>query len=831
MTAPRLDHFVRDLRYVLRGIRNRPAFATALVLTLALGVGANVAMFSVVDRLLFRPPPMLRDPGMVHRVYLTRTYRGEEFHGGGVQYQRYVDLTRDTHSFARTAEFTDRQLAIGVGTDSREMQVGVISASFFGFFDAPPALGRYFTPAEDVTPTGAPVAVLSYGYWQTAYGGRPEALGQTLQIGATTYTIIGVAPRGFVGLWSDQPPAVYIPITAYGAEIGAAIRLRGENWWSTYHWTWANMLAERKPGVSLEQANADLTAAYVKSYTAQADQDHGMTPLAIARPYATAESVLSERGPNRSSTAKVATWISGVAAVVWLIACANVANLLLARALSRRREIAVRLALGVSRARLAAQLLTESILLGLLGGVAGVLVAQIGGAVLRAQLLPRTAAASVITDPRTLLFAGLAALLAGLLTGLAPIFQTRHANLTSDLKTGVREGTVHRSKLRIGLLVFQGALSVILLVGAGLFVRSLYNVREVPLGYDADRVLAVELQMRGVTLDSAANVSLRERLLAEAQAIPGVANAARRITMPFWSTWDTDLHVAGIDSVQRLGEFDLNAVSPDYFATMGTRILRGRGITAQDVAGAERVMVVSQAMANVLWPGKDAIGQCIRVGADTAPCTSVVGIAANIKSEHLTDEGGYFYYLSSTQWNPDMGGLFVRTADRGGASVETVRKRLQTVMPGAAYVTVTPLGDVLGRETQSWQLGATLFTVFGGLALVLAAIGLYSVIAYGVAQRTHEMGVRVALGAEGRDLVRLVLRDGMGLAIIGVILGGAIAFVVSRWVKPLLFQVSPRDPVVFTVVAAVLLGAAALASLIPARRAGRVDPMQALRAE
>jgi len=831
MTTPLWDHFVRDLRYVVRGIRNRPAFATALVLTLALGVGANAAMFSVVDRLLFRPPPMLRDPGLVHRVYLTRTYRGEEFHSSGVQYARYLDLTRDTRSFARTAEFTSRQLAIGVGTESREMQVGVISASFFGFFDAPPALGRYFTPAEDVTPTGAAVAVLGYGYWQTAYGGQAEALGQTLQIGATTYTIIGVAPRGFVGLWADQPPAVYIPITAYGAEIGLDIRLPGEQWWSTYHWTWASMLVERKPGVPLDEANADLTAAFVKSYTAQATVDRGMTPMAVARPYATAASVLSERGPNQSSTAKVAMWISGVAAVVWLIACANVANLLLARALARRREIAVRLALGVSRMRLAGQLLTESLVLAMLGGLAGVFVAQVGGAVLRAELLPRTAANGVVTDARTLLFAGLAALLAGLLTGLAPVLQTRHASLTADLKTGVREGTARRSRLRVGLLVFQAALSVVLLVGAGLFVRSLHNVREVPLGYDAERVLAVDLHLRGVALDSAANVTLRDRLLAEAQAIPGVTHAARRLTMPFWSTWNTDLYVAGIDSVSRLGEFDLNSVSPDYFATMGTRILRGRGIAAGDVAGAEDVMVVSLAMANVLWPGKDAIGQCIRVEADTAPCTSVVGIAENIKSEHLTDEGGYFYYLSSAQVNPEMGGLFLRTADRGGASAETVRRRLQSVMPGAAYVSVTPLSDVLGQQTQAWRLGATLFTVFGGLALVLAAIGLYSVIAYSVAQRTHELGVRVALGAEVRDLVRLVLRQGVGLALVGVVLGGTLAFVVSRWVRPLLFEVSPHDPLVFAGVAVVLLAVAAVASFIPARRAGRVDPIQALRAE
>jgi len=832
--APVWDAFTQDVRYAIRGLKSRPGFTVAVILTLALGIGANAAMFSVVDRLLFRPPPFLRDPALTHRVYLARTYRGKEFANSGVQYARYRDLSNWTHSFARTAEFTDRKLAIGVGAESREMQVGVVSASFFGFFDAPPALGRYFTSAEDTTPTGAPVAVLSYGYWQTAYGARRDVLGTSLQVGATLYTIIGVAPRGFVGLWPDQPPAVIVPITAYGAEMWTSIRISGETWYGTYHWTWASMIAERKPGVSLAAANADLTSAYLRSYTAQGDVDHGITPVAIARPHGIVASVLSERGPDESSEAKVATWIGGVALVVLLIACANVANLLLARALRRRREIAVRIALGVGRARLLSQLFTESVLLAVLGGGAGVLVAQFGGRVLRAELLPKTADATVVSDPRTLLFAGVAALAAGFLTGLAPVLQVRRADLTGDLKAGAREGGVVRSRTRVVLLVLQGTLAVVLLVGAGLFVRSLRNVRTVPLGYDVDPVLIVDLQMRGVNLDSAGRVALRTRLLEEARTIPGVVQSSRQVTVPFWSMWNTDLHVAGIDSVQRFGEFDLNAVSPSYFATMGTRLLAGRGIADNDVAGAPRVIVVGQSMAKVLWPGQQALGQCIRVGSDTVPCSTVVGIAQDIKAYDLGNDNttrSYFYYMSCAQFNPDGGGLFVRTTGPAAAAQETVRRRLQALMPGVSYVTVTPLSDIVGNEMQSWRLGATMFTVFGALALALAAIGLYSVIAYNVAQRTQEMGVRIALGAQTRDVVRLVLREGMKLAVVGVVLGAVVALVVSRFVKPLLFQVSPRDPLVFATVAAALLAVAVLASVLPARRAARVDPMQALRTE
>jgi predicted permease len=419
----------------------------------------------------------------------------------------------------------------------------------------------------------------------------------------------------------------------------------------------------------------------------------------------------------------------------------------------------------------------------------------------------------------------------GLLTGLAPVLQATRANLTADLKAGAREGSYHRSRARIGLLLLQGALSVVLLVGAGLFVRSLRNVRDVRLGYDVDQVMLVDLRMRGVKLDSVQTVALRQRLLQAAKTIPGVENAALASSVPFWSTWSTGLYVAGIDTVGRLGQFDLNAVSPEYFATLGTRIVRGRGLTDQDVEHAPRAMVVSQGMGKALWPGKDPIGQCIRVNADTMPCTYVVGIAENIKSQSLSADSGYYYYLSATQFSPQSGGLFVRTRGEAIKVREAVRRRLQREMPGASYIVATPFSDIVGSQTRSWELGATMFVAFGALALALAAIGLYSVVAYNVAQRTHELGVRVALGAQSRDVIRLVVTDGLRLAGAGVAIGAVIAFAASKWVKPLLFNVSPTDPLVFGLVVAILVAVAMAASWVPARRASRVDPNVALRAD
>ena len=834
-----LDDLLQDIRYAVRGLRARPGFSLAVVLTLALGIGANAAIFSIVDRLLFRPPPLLAHPALTNRVYVAQSDHGREGVWPGISYARCLDFTRWTTSFTRMAEFSAATLAVGAGEEARELPVAVASASFFGFFDAPPALGRYFTTREDAPPAGTPVVVLSHAFWQARFGGRRDALGATLQIGPTVYTVIGVAPAGFAAFWPSEPPAAYIPISSYAATSGFG-GSPGDEWWQTYHWNFAQMIVERKAGVSVAQASADLSNAYRRSYAVQREVSPDIPPVELARPRAIVASVLAERGPNESKLGKVAALVAAMAVVVLLIACANVANLLLAGALRRRREIAVRLALGVSRARLLSQLLTESVLFALLGGAAGVMVAQWGGAALRSLFLPQDATTSVIGDPRALVVAGATALVAALLTGLAPVWQSRRSDLARDLKSGAREGTYQRSGTRALLLVVQGALSVVLLVGAGLFVRSLQHVRELRLGFDVDPVLIVEPNMRGVKLDSAHAVALRQQLLELARTLPGVEHAALHTSIPLKRTLGREglgvgLRVAGIDSVERLGEFNLDAVSPDYFATTGTRILRGRGIGEQDVAGAPGAVVVSQAMAKVLWPGQDPLGQCVRVMEQGTtrepPCTYVVGVAEDIRSQSLSEDRGFYYFLSSAQFHPQQAGLFLRTRGDAARQAEAIRRRLQPLMPGSSYITVTPYADVVGATMRSWKVGATVFGLFGALALLLAAVGLYSVIAYNVAQRAHELGVRIALGAQVGDVLRLVVGQGVRLGVIGLAIGATIAFSAARWLKPLLFQESARDPAVYALVAAVLLAVAVLASYLPARRAARLDPNLALRAE
>jgi predicted permease len=705
-----------------------------------------------------------------------------------------------------------------------------VSASFWAFFDAPPVLGRYFGPAEDQTPVGEPVAVLSYEFWLAEFGGE-DVLGRTLQVGSIPCVIIGVTPRGFLGVFEDNPPVVYLPITTYA---GSRPDDDGRTYFQNYNWGWMEMMVRRRPGVSLEVATADLTSAYLRSWNAERDLSPDFTPPAeLARPRAIPGALKQAAGPNPGLEARTVLWVTGVAVVVLLIACANVANLFLARALKRRKEVGLRLALGASRARLAAQSLTESLTLSLLGCLVGLAVAQWGGVSLRRLFLGDVAGLDLLTDGRTLAAAAGAALLAALVTGLVPVLFAGHRDVGQTLKAGVREGTYQRSRARTAMLVAQGALSVVLLVGAALFVRSLNHVRDLRLGFDPEPVLFASRNLRGTALSEEEQIALGRRLLETGQALPGVEHAAWVSSVPYWSTSSTSLFVAGIDSVSRLGAFTYQTATLDYFTTMGTRILRGRGFEAGDRAGAPRIAVVSESMARVLWPGEQAIGQCLRVGADTMPCTTVVGIAEDAwQRGSLTDDQPFRYYLPLEQYRPIRGfALMLRMRGDPARSVEPVRRALQAVMPGQSYATVRPFREIIDARRRSWRVGATMFVAFGGLALLVSAVGLYGVIAYNVTQRLHEVAVRIALGARVGDVLRLVMGQGMRFALAGVALGSVLAVAASRWVQPLLFRQSARDPSVYAMVGALLVIVAVLASSLPALRATRADPNAALRAE
>ena len=831
-SIPLLDHLQQDVRYALRGLRRSPAFTGTVVITLALGIGANAVMFNVVDQLMLRPYPYLRDAGTVDRVYLRTAGWNRDNAYAVFPYTRYLDLRRWTTSFSHHAAFVTATHGVGIGEAARERAILGVSASFFDFFDARPVLGRFFAAAEDSLPAGTNVAVLGFDFWHAELGGR-DVLGESIQVGNAPYTIVGVAPRRFVGVAEGDAPAVFVPITAYAANEGGG---SGSDYFVKYNWDWTQMIVRRKPDVSHAEATSDLGQAFIRSWHASRAVHPLYRSVELARPSVVAGALRTTAGPNMGLEARTLLWVMGVAGIVLLIACANVANLFLARMLRRRREVALRLALGVSRRRLAAQAFAESLTLALLGCAAGLVIAQWGGIVLRRLFLANLSGLDVLTDWRTLAVATAAAIAAAVGTGMAPVLLAGREDINATLKSGARGSTSHRSRARTVLLVTQGALSVVLLIGAGLFVRSLDNVRDLALGYDVDPVLLVRLEERGTPMDSIGRATLRRRLLETALARPDVERGAWVNSVPFASgTTVLGLAVPGVDSVARLGRFTYQVVSPDYFATVRTRILRGRSFDDRDHAGAPRAVVVSEAIAATLWPGQEPMGRCMKFGwraarADTMPCHTVIGVVENAVHDPVTDLP-LRYYLSDTQLDIGSTSLLLRLRRDPALAAEEIRRELQAVMPGQAHVAVEPANDMVNAKRRSWQIGATMFVGFGLLALVVAAVGVYGVIAYDVTQRRHELGVRVALGAQTGDVIGLIIGKGIRVALAGVALGIGFASLAARWIEPLLFRQEARDPLTYGLVASTMLLVALLACAMPALRAARADPTTALRSD
>jgi predicted permease len=604
----------QDLRYAVRGLKTSPMFTAGVVVTLGLGIGANATMFGIVDRLLLRPPAFLASSDRVGRVYLQQDQRdGSVRTDRNLSYQRYLDLRASAKSFDAMAPYFESDVIVGDGQDARELPIVMAGADFWPMFTARPVLGRSFTASDDARPDGAPVAVLGYGFWQRRFGGQQDVVGKQIRIGARRYQIVGVAPRGFNGL-SLRSVAAFVPFTAAARDVGHPQYDEG------YGVSWLEIIARRKPGITVEAASGDLTLGYQRSFMTQVGAATAQEAARRSRPRAILGGVLTDQGPKARSDTRVALWLLGVTGIVLLIAAANVASLLLARATRRRREVAVRIALGVGRARLFAMLLVESLLLAILGAVAGLLIAEWGGRVLRLAMLPDIEWTSVWLDGRVLVIALAVAAGCGLLAGIAPVVHAGRTDLAESMRGGNRDGGPARSRLRNSLLLFQAALSVVLLVGAGLFVSSLRNARMLHLGYDVDHVVYVSVDSRGYdrvpgvtgaarqAALTEARLAERNRLLAAARAIPGVEAASVTYGVPFWMTLQPDLFVPGIDSVFKLGDFIVNGVAGDYFRTTGTRMLRGRPILDSDLNSTTRVAVVSDEMAAKLWPGQNPLG-------------------------------------------------------------------------------------------------------------------------------------------------------------------------------------------------------------------------------
>ncbi len=806
------DTVRRGVGGVARTLRRTPGFAAAVALTLALGIGANAAMFGMVDRLLLRPPAHLTDADELRLVQLQR----ETGLGTTLTYPDFDDL-RAHPGLAGVAGYShQRELTLGSGQEALDITGRMVSHEFFGLLGVPARLGRTFAPDDDRIDAAGTV-VLSEELWQRAYGGDVGVLGRTLRISGHDWTVIGVAPGGFTGATLDRVD-VWLPLEA------GQYRLIGGNdgWRTSRQWWWMAAVARLAEGVGDEAASAEATRLHQNGRSEGRDERYTTTELRMSP-------LRAAMGSDEEL--RVVRWLAGVSLVVLLIACANVANLLLARGVRRRREVAVRLALGVSRRRLVTEHVVESVGLAAIGGALAVALAYWGAPAMQRVLLPEVYFPDAGLNPRVLVFAVVASLLAGMLAGLGPALQSSRADLGGDLSSARRGSSGRRSRLRGGLAVAQASLSVVLLVGAGLFVKSLANVRGLDLGLDIDRLASAALEFEARGLTPTERNAVYERAARHVARLPGVEGVTLTSAPLQWS-FATALRIPGIDSIPRLpsGGPYYHAVAPGYHDVVGLRVLRGRGFEATDVEGGPPVAIVSRTMAETTWPNGDPLGACLIVGNDNEICRTVVGVVEDAARGGLQEEPFQAYYLPLGQVEFEAQAIYARAADPGavaGAMAEALRGFDATIR----FARSETLREVLDPQARAWTLGATMFTVFGLLALVVASVGLYSLLAFEVAERTRELGIRSALGARQSRLLGNVLVQGARLAVGGIALGLFVAWLAGPYARDLLFEVSPRDPAVLGGVAAVLLLVAGAASLLPGVRATRVDPNVALRAE
>jgi putative ABC transport system permease protein len=817
-----------EARLAARGLARSPGFTAAVVVVLGLGIGVNAAMFGLADRLLLSAPPHVVDADDLVRVLSRSTppWEGEQRVAASMPYADYVALREGVPAFRGMAAYSHATFSLlGEGLDAQEVRVVGVTAGFFPLLGVRPALGRFFAPEEATEPTGAPVLVLSHPLWRTRFGGDRGVVGREVTLNNGRFTVIGVAPRGFQGV-DLQAVHAWIP-------IGATEQARAVEAWHTVRWLhWARILARLAPGATPEVAKAQATTAYLGEPENQARfADDPTTGLVLGSIIAARAPAVEQGTAQRSG--RIAMWLLGVSGVVLLIACVNVANLQLARGLRRRREVGVRLALGVGRPRLVGQVLVETVLIGLGAVVLGLVLAHWSGQAARVVLVPDFDWPGSPLDARVLAFAGAAALVSVLIAGIIPALHAARSDPRTLLAPGGRPGT-HRPRLASGLVMLQATLSVVLLAGAGLFVRSLHNIRAVPLGYEPERVVYLSWHSTGLDWSRERVHAIYDLSLDRARALPEVEAAALSMTGPMWGGMGAGIRVPGRDSIQLppgMAGFSWDAVSPDYFRTLGTRLVAGRAFTDADGGGAAPAVIVTDWLARWLWPGEEAIGQCVvhEIG-DDPPCREVVGVVESIRHRTVEAEptGMLFIPLAQAPRYPTRV-LTVRTRGAPERALPGIRRALHELETGLPPLHTRLLMDQIEPQLRPWRLGASLFSAFGALALLLAALGLYGVMAYDVAQRRRELGVRRALGARARNILSLVLGDALRVLATGLLIGLALAAWGAPRLEALLFGVPARDGAVFAGVALILLACGTVAALVPGVRATRVEPAEALR--
>ena len=819
-----MNSILKDLRFAARMLLRNPGFAVVAVLTLGLGIGVNATLFSVVNAVLLRPPPHLEKPDRLVRVF-TSDYSGPAYSPNS--FPDFQEFRRQSGIFTDAAAYAPRPVRIGRGGATEHLWAELVSDGFFSVLGVPLQLGRDLR-VEEVR-AGAPgVAVISDDLWQRRFGGDREIIGRTVELEGQPTTIVGVAARGFHGAFLGVASDVWVPAST-PQPIGRGEELSNRGSRGLF------VIGRLADGVSIEQAQADLGALAARLYEVERES---WTDVTGAGRRISVVSEFAGRVPPtiRGPVLGFIGLVLGVVVIVLLICCANLAGLLLTRAAGRRREIAIRSSLGASRGRLMGQMLAESLLISILGGAVALLFASWATGLLEAVPLPAPFRISFDFRPDATVFGFMLLLtvVTTILIGLLPALRATQGDLASMLKTGIRGVSQRAGRLSPGggLVVAQMAMSVLLLIGAILFLRTLQRATSLDPGFRTENLLLVPVEPLPGT--AAANpgatlLQLRDAIV----ALPGVGAVS-------WTNY-APLGIGGVGRRSAIAqgyqpgpgedlEFAFGVVGPNYFETMGIGLVSGRGIGDTDRAGTARVAVVNESMARYFWPAGDALGKRISLGSNEGPWLEVVGVARDGRYNSLGEAPKPVLYTAGLQeeWSAT---LLVATEGDPASLVAAVRERISTEAPGWAMGSIRTMEQQLGTSLLPQRVASWIFGAFGVLAALLAAIGLYGVIAYAATQRTREIGIRMALGATRGDVLRLVGRQGFRLVLSGIIVGMLGAFAVARMLGAFLLGTSPGDPITFIGAPVILVAVALLATYLPARRATRVDPMVALRGE
>ncbi|HEX8091373.1 MAG TPA: ABC transporter permease [Blastocatellia bacterium] len=823
-----METMLQDLRYGFRMLIKRPGFTAVAVLSLALGIGANTAIFSFVNAVLLRPLPVAA-PDELMFVFSGRA----ESPYSVSSYPDYVDYRDRNEVFSGLAAYSGLSVSMATGDEAEAVSGAIVSGNYFDVLGVKFAQGRAFLPEEDQTPGERPVAVISYKLWQRRFSGDLGLPGKEVALNGRSFTVIGVAPAAFNGTVVGQSIDIYVPMMmqalvrpprgGYSGEQDAdMLTKRGPRW--------LNLVGRLKPGVTQEQAQAAMSAI-----AAQLEQAYQSTN----RGWGVTLFPVSKGNPEVRSQAVLVSWfLMGVVGLVLLIACFNVANLLLSRASTRRKEISIRLALGASRFRLVRQLLTESMLLAAMGGAVGILLALWITDLLQtvnppANIFPLKLDLSL--DGRVLTFSLLLSLATGLVFGLAPALQASKPDLVPALKDeAAGGGGPRRFNLRNLFVIGQVAISLVVLISAGLFLRSLRNAETIDPGFNPDNVLNVPLNINLLKYTKSQGRDFYQQVIEKVESLPGVKSATLARVVPLsGSSRQSTIYIEGQEPPpqERPNVVNANVVGLRYLETMGIPLLRGRDFTAQDREGAPGVVVVSETFARRFWHGEDPIGKRISLRAQNGPFIEVIGVAKDGKYITLGEEPRIMMYLPLLQNHETGMTMHVRTAGDPMSVAAGVRGSVASLEKNLPTYDLKSMSEQLDSSLFPARMGAILLAVFGLLALSLAAVGVYGVMGYSVTRRTREIGIRMALGARRGDVLALVLKEGMAMVGIGVALGLLGSFFATSVLANFLYGVSVTDPITFAVIPLFLSGVALVASFIPARRATKVDPLVALRYE